>query len=305
MFNENALKGLMVLREKIAAEIAEVATQIQRYERCPKTVKGLLDISQEVKAETPDFEALNSNYLSLYGILEKEFAEITLLEYEFRKKCFEEIRLIIQRVLQSQGPGYLDTVGPITKPLAARMEDIEKNLVPVTNFLWKLAEEPGDIAMHPQQKKVLRFHLKAYLYVVLIEGVFDDLVRLLYYLERLSEKETEKLSDLETTETKILLRLMDYHRCRPSFLNDGEMWCYWRNAIAHANAHYDYETDMIHFGSVKPLTPEEKPYEWSSMADLDAGVEKLVYSSAAYRLNMLLVSVFWSLYEAKHESSNR
>jgi len=283
------------MREEIATQIAEVAKLLDKYGKYPNTTKELFDIADGVKAEASDFEQLFPRYLTLYDILEKEFAEYTSVAgQEFRRLCFNEISLIILRALKSVGLEYFDVVDPVRKPISKRLEDMENYLFPVAVFAKKLLEEFSDT----KENRVVLFHLEAYSYLVSLEGIFDDLARLLFFFEELPKGNVCKLSDLERMDVKMIIRVLKY---RPFFLINWEERCHWRNAIAHAHAYYDPDTDIIHFISVKQLTQEVEYDKHISMWDFLKGYQELDDARAAYILNMLLVSVFWLLMKAKHE----
>lgn len=283
------------MREEIAARVAGVAKLLDKYGRYSKTTKEIFDVADELKKETPlDFEKLFSRYLSLYDVLEKEFAEYTFAGQEFRRDCFNEISMIVLRALNSLGLEYNDVIKPVVQPILKRLTDMENYLIPVSMFAKKLIEEFSDT----KENRVVLFHLEAYSYLVLLEGIFDDLARLLFFFEELPKGHVPKLSDLERIDVKMIIRVLKH---RPFFLTNWEERCHWRNAIAHAHAHYNPDKDMIHFISVRQLTQEVEYDENISMLDFLKGNQELVDARATYILNMLLVSIFWALIDARFE----
>ena len=124
-----------------------------------------------------------------------------------------------------------------------------------------------------QQNKTLRMHLLCYVYLILVEGVYDEVLRFLYVHHLKLDTTNAEIKDIATR--------FAHDRVGESLLSGWNPTV--RNAIGHATYYFDTEAEMIRFedhraNKVEPL----------SFADFVGLVEKVVSVGPAVVVLLML-----------------
>jgi hypothetical protein len=267
--------------EKII-DLAKVFEDRQFY---PKTVEELRSIAQELEIGKPSQDFLRRVGL-LYETLEEEFVDSLPYGQAYRRSCFREMKLTIFRAIERLGYKFEASTSVIT-PILQRMMEVDQSLIPVANLFDSCCQQcVADPAKYQNLKEIM-FHLSAYMYIIDVEGIHDELARIFYFFTVVSKNNIPTTADLERiTDWTVYDKL----KPRPVFLHNLEEKKHIRNAIGHARTFYDAEKDSIRFIDVncgkieydEILTTEEFRQTWMELID----------TSAAFRFTVELLLLY-------------
>ena len=129
-----------------------------------------------------------------------------------------------------------------------------------------------------------------------IEGIFDELYQIFYYLTKVSkhlaptQAKLDRLSCL-SWKKKVDALYNELHYV-PVFFQDCEDKAHLRNAIGHARAHYNVDKDDIHFVDVdfrKGKISFNKTYTMDQFYDTWM---ELIDTYAAFRFSLKLLPLY-------------
>jgi len=196
------------------------------------TAKEILTFVEILKGDAVPADFLKK-LDALFDLHQKEFEAELPVGQDFRKRCFEEIKEIVFKAISRLNGDYAKTIITI-HPLLVRLNISNK----VTG---SIADELANNKITDQN---VVFHLRCYAYLVFMEGVFDELARVLYFMAVADRNNVPKLADLERmTVWEILGNLKNTH----VFLERWEEKKHIRNAIGHARASYDISKNIVRF----------------------------------------------------------
>lgn len=244
-------------------------------------VKGHLQTSKEILSfvRIQHSKKIPSDFLKkldqLFTICEGEFAATTTMGQTYRKMCFQEIKDIIFSAISRTYPKYgqhMLTIYPFVKRLRHGRE--------IT----------GTIADGMDPKKIKDKNLRAYLacfaHLIIVEGLFDELARILYFFVELTKGNTVSVSDLEKTNVWKIQRKI---KPTPIFLRKWREKKYIRNAIGHAQFYFNPMTNTIRFVNIKEKTGKvtyDKTLSFSQFAELAMELEDSI--EAFYYIILIL-----------------
>jgi len=132
------------------------------------------------------------------------------------------------------------------------------------------------------------FHLYCYTYLIIVEGIYDELARILYFLTVASPSCVPSLNDLEMMTVKTIKTKLG---TTPVFLKKWDDKKHIRNAIGHARADYDSTKDEVQFkdrswdSGIIPLK------EFIKMAlELESSIEAFLYTFILLKIYDFVVS---------------
>lgn len=261
-------------RKKDIVSTAEVF----RNQGYTKTVSDVLEYCKILDGTTvPLLGDFVKRLNSTFGILEKDFSESLPFGKDYRKRCFEDTKVIIINALK-KSPSVFKQSLLIINPLLKRMNEAREMASSIAEGLVNITE------------KKMRFHLYCYTYLIIFEGLFDELIRMLYFLNNLSVGKTpiifQKLEKMEVKEI--------YPLFKPVSLENWKEKKHIRNAIGHVTAHYDVIKNEIQF------IDKFKNKYWTETlsfnefiekgAELDASVMAFMYVFLLLRISDLIMS---------------
>lgn len=173
--------------------LAELLEQ-KRYHKTANEIRSFVEILKGKKVP----EDLLKKMDSLFNLFQKEFEASLPVGQNFRKRCFEEIKSIVFGAIGRMGIIDFNQAILSTYPFLKRI-----------NFATKIT---GAIAEELNGKRItdknVIFHLRCYAYLLLVEGIFDELARILYFLIKVSKNNVPSSGNLEKmTVWDILKRL--------------------------------------------------------------------------------------------------
>jgi hypothetical protein len=205
-------------------------------------------------------------------IMIEEFVNSKFPGKEYRRKCYEEmISTIFDAMKNRMTSGAIMASNEPLRYFSKRVFEAQRNVEPFISYQERFARElvkrgsltPNTLIPIIEEKNVVAedkavlFHFKAYLFLLRVEGIFDDIARLWYFFKKLSVDPSyePKIQDLKSLDVNGVIRLLRaYHYPIPVFLENWEEKNSWRNAIAHCTASFDPTMNTIDFVDYTPYT---------------------------------------------------
>jgi len=198
----------------------------------PNTAKNVYSFTKILKGNKIPSDFLKRLDL-VFKIFHTEFEKNVPVGQRYRKDVFEEIAdttLTAITRLRKDYPQALMSIFPLFQAL---------------NKGTKITSQIGDFTYSNScQNKTIKFHLHCYTYLIIVEAIFDELARILYFLTVASPGNLPSLSDLKN------MTVDDIRNALGSsfvFLNKWDDKRHIRNAIGHATASYDPIKDEVRF----------------------------------------------------------
>ncbi len=223
-------------------KINEVA-QLFESKGYPKTANGVL--SFENLLQEPTFPAdLAHRFNHLLDTFHNEFSGSIKEGQVYREQVFIEIREIITRSVNKLT--YVN--------FSAKSSELMPIVVSIKNGRNVIGDIASELGTVRKSSKRAAFHLCCYAYLVMVEGVFDDIARAINFFSRINE---DKVTNISRLMNKRVGDILNEFSTVPTFLKDWEEKKHRRNAIAYATAYYNSDKDEVQF--VDMLSP--KPYD--------------------------------------------
>jgi len=198
----------------------------------PKTAQAIHSFTAILKGDKIPGDFLK-RLDSVFNLFHKEFEKRIPVGQQYRKDVFEEIANTTLKAITRMGADYPTALLSIL-PLFQSINRGTKITSQIGVFL----------SSNKCTDKNVEFHLYCYIYLVFVEGIFDELARILYFLTVASPGNIPSLTDLER---------MSVYRIRRSlgspfvFLKQWDDKKHIRNAIGHATATFDPTKDEVRF----------------------------------------------------------
>jgi len=170
---------------------------------------------------------------SAFRVFQIEFEKKISVGQRYRKDVFEEIADTTLKAIARLGKDYPRALLTIF-PLFQALNRGTKITSQIGNFIN--SNKCGD--------KNVEFHLYCYTYLIIVEGLFDELARILYFLTVASSSNLPSLNSLRSMTVNTI---RDQLGSSFVFLKKWDDKRHIRNAIGHATAFYDHVKDEVRF----------------------------------------------------------
>jgi len=197
-----------------------------------KTAKEISTFTNILKGDKIPDDFLKKLEL-VFNVFHSEFEKKIAIGQDYRKDVFQEIADITLKAIGRMGTDYPQALIKIL-PLFQRLTKGQK-------ITGEIAEELDREGI--RDKNVI-FHLYCYTYLIIVEGIYDELARILYFLTVVSPSCVPSLNDLEMMTVKTIKETLG---TTPVFLKKWDDKNHIRNAIGHARADYDSTKDEVRF----------------------------------------------------------
>lgn len=213
------------------SEIVKLADVFQQkgYLKTANKVYTFTDILKGKKIPDDFLKQLES----VFDIFHVEFEKKVPVGQDYRKRVFQEIAETMLKAIGRMGTNYAQALLKIF-PLFQRLNKGQK-------ITGEIAEE---LVRKGIKDKNVIFHLHCYTYLIIVEGIYDELARILYFLTVASPCCVPSLQDLEMMKINTIEKKLG---TTPVFLENWEDKRHIRNAIGHARADYDSTKDVVQF----------------------------------------------------------
>lgn len=224
--------------ERRIKDITEIADLFKK-KGWQKTAEGTLNFIEILKGNKVP-KGFVKDLDSLFNLCQKEFVMSVSVGQNYRKRCFEEVKDIVLNAIKRMGPDFRQALLNIL-PFLERLNE-------ASSITDAIAEELGKKRV---QSKFVVFHLRCYAYLILVEGIFDELARTLYFLTVMSKTNIPSKRDLERMNVWNILEILG---TTPVFLEQWKEKKRIRDSIGHARAYYNPLKDEVRFVSVDEKT---------------------------------------------------
>lgn len=246
--------------------------------------KGYKTTSTEIKYFTKILEQkkVPADFLkkldNLLDIFEKEFANALQPLAIYRKKCSAEIRQLV-----------IEAIGRMKADFATSYMQVYPVTVNLKHGRFIIGDIADELAQNPNLTDKGKFYFYCYSYLVLVEGVFDEVARILYFLKTVTPTNIPTTQQLKN---KTVWAVYNEIQPTPAFLENWEEKKHIRNAIGHASFSYDptkkearFIDEMAGYDATKSLS------QFMEMAvELESCVEAYTYFTLLLRLYDLIIS---------------
>lgn len=213
------------------SEIVKLANLFQQKGYL-KTAKGIYTFTNILKGNKIPDDFLKKLEL-VFDVFQGEFEKKVPVGQNYRKNVFQEIADTTLKAIGRMGTDYPQALTKIL-PLFQRLKKGQK-------ITGEIAEELDRKGI--RDKNVI-FHLYCYTYLIIVEGIYDELARILYFLTVASPSCVPSLKDLEMMTVNTIKKKLG---TTPVFLKKWDDKNHIRNAIGHARADYDSTKDEVQF----------------------------------------------------------
>lgn len=215
-------------RVQIAKEMADVFRS-RGYVKTAKEAENFGNILLESKFPAD----IASKFNKLINIFADEFNDSLTQGKDYRVRVFEEIEEIIVGAADRTYPKFFSAYSEIS-PILLAIKDGRTTIGDIADEIVSIAKS---------NRKIM-FLLCCYSYLIMVEGVFDEISRALYFFSKLTVSHVPKASSILRKDVNEILKEF---RVLPVFLENWEEKKHIRNAIAHATTFFDSEKDEVRF----------------------------------------------------------
>lgn len=217
----------------------------QHYPKTSMTIVSLVEMLTK-KKKIVGFENFAERVASVFGIFRDEWVNILAFGRDYRGKCLDEVVIILLQAIDNLEERS-EELSTEFLSFMSRINEIDENIKPISGLFASLRVKPD----RSSEDNLVMFHSFCYLYLIGIEGIFDELVKMLYIFAEAAKGNIVKFEELETANIWDVRRAYkQLFSLSPVFLEKLQEKKDIRNAIAHAQAKYYPEINQIHFRSV-------------------------------------------------------
>lgn len=208
--------------------------------------KGYVRTSKKIRkiSRILDLQKLPQDFEKRWSAVVTQFEQEFAQGNKFRKQCLGEIVKIIVVAIKKVGTTYPKRLLVIYK----LFRNINMGRGTIGNI--------GEIVDNLKDPKLLRerFYLLCFAYLIMVEGIFDDCVRILYFLWAASRGSSLRFQKVKEMKVKVIKE--EFKKCgfSPIFLRNWKMKNSLRNAVAHARFEFNPNSKLMHFTDVNPYT---------------------------------------------------
>jgi hypothetical protein len=191
-------------------------------------------------------EEISEGLIEVFSTFRAEFRDIIPFGRTYRKKCFNEISIIILKSLtnlqgKKVGLGLLDDYLPFVE----RMNKQDAVINSSSGFFGRLYAKGN----RTREESEIMFNTACITYQVVLEGIFSELIRILYAKMKVASDKKVPSSEVLSSSNiwKIYRKCEEEFAIKPIFLENLPKKINIRNAIAHAQTNYNSSIDQAHF----------------------------------------------------------
>lgn len=265
------------------ADIIKMANLFEekRYHETANAILGFIQILKEKKVPSDFLEKLDSTF----NLFQKEFAQSLPVGKDYRKRCFEEIKRTVFAAINRLHPNFNKAL-LVLYPFLKRLNHGKK-------ITGAIAEQLNNRRI--TDKNVI-FYLRCYAYLIFVEGIFDELARVLYFLTVVSKK---NIPSRETLEKMTIWKILKKLGTKPVFLEKWNEKKHIRNSIGHARVYYDgtHAPHIIHFVDYDEKKGKSTYNRYLTMnkfaemaLELEDSVDAFIYTMILLRIYDLIIS---------------
>jgi len=266
------------------------------YSKTAAEITSLVE-SLKAKENTSDFK---ERTLQLFDIFKEEFVETLPTGQDYRRRCFDEILAIVLEAFVRLDDKFRKSAQDLNRFLV-RMREMDESIMPTSELFASMASKRN----RSPKDNMAMFHAASYIYLIGVEGIFDELAKILYYFMIASKDHVPKHQDLEEMDVwSILKACKQIYGMTPVFLENWEEKRHIRNAIGHARARYFPTRNEVHFEDVDTRTKQVYHKTMSVSKFLDINME-IIDTIDSFRYTISLVYILELLVAAHTRTTQK
>jgi hypothetical protein len=256
------------------AEIHMMASVFENegYKKTASEIRSFTGIFQADNLSMDLLKGVRAKYGQLFYVFETEFAEKPRTGQDYRKRVFDEIRELIFKAIEKMDPEFARATIEIFPILTSLMHGRQ------------VTSDISNAVKNTNLDKKIAFHLYCYAYLIIVEGIFDELARILFFFKNVTKDNIPKSKDLKKMEVWKILKSFGFV---PVFLENWKEKKSIRNAIGHATVFYDPSKDEAQF--VDEISGYDKTLNLNQFIQILAELEDSV---AAFTHVMILLRLY-------------
>lgn len=267
------------MRPKIREKVSVVCNIAESMGFFPKTSLLIIRLAAVLTREGKalDFEDFKAKVDSILDTFKDEFAPAWSPHAQYTRRCFDDVQTILAKTLNNtQGDG---------KNLFDMLLDLRNHALETDNDLRPMMEGPCyDLLVKknrtPEESMIL-FQTLCHVYQEGYEALFYDSIKTLYLFSEAAIGNihtSEKIKEFDGVRTIFEVKEVykQIFKMTPVFLEGKRLrkLNLIRNAIAHARARYNPETDQVRF--------QEKPNKGTSEGEPNVSYEEMSLMDFSY-----------------------
>lgn len=247
----NLRKILETVDSKIIGQTIEVLNIAGSFRYYHKTSLTIIRLATRLtgKREVASFESFRNAVDSIYSTFRDEYVEADTFGRDYRIKCFDEVQMILTRSINNLGERTSTMIDELLR-IRSRMLEIDERLRSLENtgadLLVKTDRSIAD--------SMNLFHSVCYGYLIVVEALFNDVIRVLFLFSEASRGRILKFEEIKMASVwEIRGVYKQVFGICPVFLEGSRLQKIKdiRDAIAHAQATFNPEADQVHFWLIK------------------------------------------------------
>ena len=292
--------------ENVSDEIREVAINL-RENRYIKTSELIISLVEKLEKQgSPEAQVLEQGIGPLFEVFEDEFATSCPFGQSHRKKCFGEVAKIVLEAFNLKDKANNSLSAKINS-FMNRMHEVKQSTGPVMDNCMRLYSNRD----RSDQESLIMFHSETQSYLNIVEGVFGELAKTLYWFIQILRGDEPRSEDLQDANVWAILRgckqIFGFH---PIFLENWQEKNDIRNAIAHAQAQYSSKENKCHFWSTdrtsKRIYDRTMSFEEFLAIELELidAIDSFYYATDLVRV-MQLLALLYAMRTSGDDASQR
>jgi hypothetical protein len=227
--------------KKRATELNRVSVGFEKS-GFPTTAKWIRQLAQDLLTPGLSADVGLRDLDDLYNTFRSEYIGSDK-NWRYREQCFEELKRIFNEVIKTKSHRTRETIDRLLSPLKIGTETLEN-----------IAEIYQTVVVAPKLSSRRKFYGICFIYMLFVEGLFDEVIRMLYILNEAGKDKDVKYEDVENKSPHNFKGKID-----SIFLEGYDKRL--RNSIAHARFKFDQKTGKMIFQDIK--TKKQPEYKKS------------------------------------------
>jgi hypothetical protein len=256
--------------EKRVKEICRIA-ELFKGKGYLMTANKIMEFVEILKEEVP------SDFLKklddLFNLFQTEFEKPPLVGEDFRKRCYQEVKSLV-----------FSAIGRMHSDFAQATLELYPSLKALNHGRQITGEIADELSTKQIKNDNVVFHLFCFAFLIQVEGIFDELARVLYFFKTVDKGKIPTPQELSEMSVWKVLREFG---TPPVFLENWSEKKSIRNAIGHANVFYD--------SSKKEARFVDAPAGYDRILNVSQFMEialQLEDSVAAFTYIMILLKIY-------------
>lgn len=227
-------------------------------------------------------KAMIQEYMDLLNLFGNEFKESLNFGNDYRWYCLKEIGDLIHDFVEAVEIAKVRESWSATFPIMQNLASGKRTIDEISQTFYDKSID-----------RRTRFHLTCYSYLIIVEGTFDEVARIIFFLTALKNGDDVNIQEVQRLEVRDIYAKLNP---KPTLLRNWEEKKHIRNAIGHATAYFDETNNTVRFvDNFVKSKPFDKTYRWEEfieiLSELQSSVSAFILFMVLYRVRDVLFAV--------------